>query len=113
MILIVEDNADLRELLQEILQSVGYQVASASNGAEGLEVARAVHPDLILLDYYMPVCNGEEFRALQKQDPVLANVPVVLLSGASETTHRVDVDGFLKKPIEADALFQVAERYCG
>ncbi|MBC7545053.1 MAG: response regulator, partial [Candidatus Sericytochromatia bacterium] len=81
-ILIVEDDIDIRETLAEILADEGYSVASAANGLDAISYLQTeAMPCVILLDLMMPVMSGWEFRAKQQQDPTLAGIPVVVLSG--------------------------------
>src|SRR5262245_56142664 len=99
-VLIVEDDADLREMMAQILTMEGFDSATATNGREALEYLSHSSdiPQLILLDLMMPVMDGWEFQRQRRRDPVLADVPVVVLSALDErragdaATH-----GFLKK----------------
>jgi CheY-like chemotaxis protein len=88
-ILIIDDDASIRELLVEVLEEEGYPVQSASNGEEALSILRTLPklPKLILLDLMMPVMDGWAFRQEQLQDPLLIGIPVVVLSAAYEL-HR-------------------------
>jgi CheY-like chemotaxis protein len=116
VILLVEDDADIRQDLAELLRDEGYSVMTASNGAEALGQLRGgMRPRLILLDLMMPVMNGWEFRVEQLKDPELASIPVVLLSGAADVHHNAStlrVYDFLTKPIQLDRLFKTLERAC-
>lgn len=116
-ILIVDDHADLRESLTEILEDEGYVVASAANGLEGLEYLRAhAPPRLILLDLKMPVMDGWEFRRRQQADPALAAIPVAVVSGADTTEQRrssLEAAFYLVKPVNLVSLLDVVARYCG
>src|ERR1044071_1184503 len=77
MILVVEDDSAIREVLTDVLESEGYQVLNAANGREAIQLLRSsTLPCLILLDLMMPVMNGWQFRDEQRQDPLLAPVPV-------------------------------------
>ncbi len=106
-VLVVDDEIDIRQALAELLAGEGYQVVSAANGAEALVVARAFHPSLVLLDLMMPGMDGWEFRAAQKHDPALSEIPVVVLSALGRVPS-IDADGFLQKPFGlADLLAQV------
>src|SRR4051812_36434591 len=89
MILIVEDDAPIRDMLEEVLEEEGYPVQSTANGQEALTALHALSkpPKLILLDLMMPVMDGWTFRQMQIQDPVLRGIPVVILSAAYEL-HR-------------------------
>ena len=115
LILVVDDDRDIRETLQEILEYEGYGVATANNGADALTKARHEHPRLILLDLFMPVMDGVEFRRHQLADPELAPIPVVVVSAASGLADRVrpmSVAAHLEKPLQIDQLFEVVARYC-
>src|ERR1043165_8287365 len=88
-ILIVEDDADLRDSLAEILTEAGYCVDCAINGLQALRHLQAVAaPQLILMDLWMPVMDGWVFRALLKQDPALAQIPVVVISATVPSDSR-------------------------
>jgi CheY-like chemotaxis protein len=113
-VLIVEDDADLREMMAQLLTLEGFRAETVANGREALEyLNRGDYPDLILLDLMMPVMDGWEFRRRQRADPTLANVPVVVLS-ALDQSRAADLGGaaFLKKPLDFDRLLQIVRRYC-
>jgi CheY-like chemotaxis protein len=89
-VLVVDDDADIREVMQTILESEGYVVLLAADGEDALAMLRTgVRPSLILLDMMMPHMNGLEFRAAQLQDPELAALPVVALTGASKAAKQM------------------------
>lgn len=113
-VLIVEDDADLREMMAQLLSLEGYQTATVSNGREALEyLQQGEKPDLILLDLMMPVMDGWEFRRQQEADPELAGVPVVILSALDQNrTASVSADAFLKKPLDFDRLLSLVRSYC-
>jgi CheY-like chemotaxis protein len=115
-ILIVEDDTDLREALSEVLRDEGYSVAMAADGREALDrLRRQSLPSLILLDLTMPVMNGWQFRAEQRQDPALSGIPVVVLSAGdyrAEQMGQLGVTDYLRKPIELSRLLRLIERYC-
>jgi CheY-like chemotaxis protein len=115
-ILVVEDDADIREALIGILEDEGYRVDGVGNGREALEhLAAGPRPALILLDLMMPVMNGWQFRAAQKLDPTLADIPVVVISADGNVRQKadsLDAVGVLKKPVELDTLLAVVARYC-
>ena len=114
-VLVVDDDRDIRETLEEILNYEGYSVATARHGADALEKARALRPSLILLDLFMPVMDGCEFRHHQRADPELAGIPVVVVSAAHGLEDRVGELGVaevLEKPLKIDRLLEVVSRYC-
>jgi CheY-like chemotaxis protein len=115
IILVVEDDPDIAESLCDVLHGEGYEVATASNGREGLDRLREIgRPCLILLDLMMPVMSGGEFLAALRQEDALASIPVVIVSAwADESAHiRAQSQGFVKKPISLDALLEATHRLC-
>jgi len=114
-VLIVEDDADLREMMAQLLSLEGFQSATVSNGREALEYLHNGHerPEVILLDLMMPVMDGWEFRRKQQADPGLADVPVIILSALDQSRAAdVDAQAFLKKPLDFDRLLQLVRQYC-
>jgi CheY-like chemotaxis protein len=114
-VLIVEDDADLREMMAQLLVLEGFTVQAVANGREALDyLYRADRPDVILLDLMMPVMDGWEFRRRQLGDSTLSRVPVVVLS-ALDAARVPDLPGvaFLKKPLDFDRLIDLVRRFCG
>lgn len=114
-VLVIDDDRDIRETLQEILETEGYEVKTARNGADGLARARELRPALILLDLFMPVMDGAEFRQQQLKDAELAHIPVVIVSAAAGLEERIaalGVAAHLEKPLDLDHLFEIVGRYC-
>jgi len=117
-VLIIEDDVDIREALIGILRDEGYLTDGVGNGLEALDHLRAPRrtpPCLILLDLMMPVMNGWQFRAEQQQDAGIAKIPVIVISADSSVKQKSEAlgsAGFLKKPIELDALLEVVAKYC-
>lgn len=106
-VLVVDDDPDSRTLLELALSSEGYPVVSAANGAEALVMARRFHPNLILLDLAMPVMDGFAFRAAQLQDPELADIPVICVSGrhdANQAARDLKCAGCVSKPFALDEI---------
>jgi CheY-like chemotaxis protein len=105
-ILIVDDEFSIAETLAEIVTFNGYVAVTAANGRAALEAARAARPDLILLDYMMPVMDGLQTLTQLHADPALHDVPVVMMTaapmGIPETGGRWST--LLIKPFDADAL---------
>ena len=117
-ILIVDDDAGIRDLLTLFLVHKGYAVDSARNGLEALHELQEHRPfpQLILLDLMMPVMDGVEFRQAQRQDPLLAPIPVVVMSAAENIQEQAPLlaaDASLPKPIDFDALLTTIEHFCG
>jgi CheY-like chemotaxis protein len=113
-VLIVEDDADLRDMMAQLLSLEGLNAATVANGREALEyLHEAGRPDVILLDLMMPVMDGWEFRRRQQADPSLSSVPVIVLS-ALDPARAADVNAnaFLKKPLDFDRLLALVRSYC-
>jgi CheY-like chemotaxis protein len=113
-ILIVEDDADLREMMAQLLTLEGFRAETVANGREALDyLQKGDYPDLILLDLMMPVMDGWEFRRRQSAHPEYAQVPVVILS-ALDQARAADLGGpaFLKKPLNFDLLLDLVRRHC-
>jgi two-component system, chemotaxis family, chemotaxis protein CheY len=115
-VLIVEDDADLREMMAQLLTLEGYHIETAANGREALQyLSEAPRPDVILLDLMMPIMDGWEFRKRQQDDPALADVPVIVLTALDQAQARArDLNGvdFLKKPLDFDRLLELVRRRC-
>lgn len=114
-ILLIEDDPGVSEALCEVLRDEGYKVVPAMNGLEGLQWLKSnPAPCLILLDLMMPVMDGYQFRARQTQDPLLAAIPVLVLS-AGTLKDRVDglgTAGVFAKPINLTSLLATIEQHC-
>src|SRR4051794_22433741 len=95
LVLVVDDDADLRMLLSVTLQREGYSVTCCANGDDALRWLREAGqlPVVILLDLMMPVMNGWEFRGAQMKDPALARVPVVVISATGAARERAGLLG--------------------
>lgn len=105
--LVVEDQANERELLAEILRMNGYQIATAGNGNEALSYIEANGaPDFILVDMHMPSCGGEELVRKIRQSTDLQNVRVYVISGSAEEEYDLgnSIDGWYTKPIAPKEL---------
>jgi CheY-like chemotaxis protein len=120
-ILIVEDDADTREMLTTLLATEGFHAVAAEDGLEALHLLRTVRhrapetPCLVLLDLSMPRLGGSEFRRAQLGDPIVASVPVAVMSGAIDAEQRAQALGAVAtvtKPIDFALLLEVVRRYC-
>jgi CheY-like chemotaxis protein len=115
-ILIVEDDADIRESLAAVLEAEGYRVVEAENGRVALEALRGgTRCCLIILDLFMPEMNGWTFRAEQAKDPRLADIPVVVISADSVAARRAAAMGVvaaMTKPIEFGRLLDIVGQHC-
>lgn len=106
LILVVEDEGLLRVSLADALRQSGYAVDEAGNGRAALACMRRRVPDLVLLDLRMPIMDGFSFRAEQRQDPLLAKIPVILVSanGEEEDARSLGAVGILDKPVQLPEL---------
>jgi len=112
-VLVVDDDASLREQIVALLREEGYQAIGASNGREALEVAERETPRLILLDLAMPVMDGWQFLAARGSNAGARDAAVVLLSGMAFIRDAPGVAGFLTKPIRTESVLDYARRFCG
>jgi CheY-like chemotaxis protein len=109
-VLVVDDETDIREAVSEVLSDEGFDVIAASDGAEAITKARALHPSLVLLDLMMPRMNGWEFCAVRSRDPELAAIPVVVLSALGRVSG-LDAVGFIQKPFDLEQLVSAVRHY--
>src|SRR3712207_6404701 len=95
-LLVVEDDQDIRETLQQALELEGYQVSTAGNGKEALDILHLAdppsRPHLILLDLMMPIMDGWEFLEKARSTNLLSGIPVVIVSAAGERARSVNAD---------------------
>jgi CheY-like chemotaxis protein len=120
-VLIVEDDPDTREMLAALLATEGFHAVGAEDGLEALHLLRTVRhrapdvPCLVLLDLKMPRLGGNEFRRAQLGDPIVAAVPIAVMSGAVDAVERAATLGAvatLTKPIDFEVLLAVVRRFC-
>lgn len=121
LVLIIEDDRDLRDNISDCLKSEGYQVLEAENGQAGLNILTGLSsdslPSCILLDYMMPVMDGKTFmKTLEKNhEHNWAKIPIVLATAkgnlSSELSELPLVKEVLKKPMDIDNLLQIVEKY--
>jgi DNA-binding response OmpR family regulator len=103
-VLIIDDEEDVREIAKMGLEmAANWTVLTASSGTEGLNIARDKQPDLILLDWMMPVLNGKQTLEKLQEVPETANIPVILMTAKTETAvkeHLKDlaIVGIITKP---------------
>jgi CheY-like chemotaxis protein len=117
LVMVVDDDEDIRESLTLMLTLKGYAVVSAADGQEALRLLReAAHePCVILLDLMMPGMNGFQFREALTADPILRAVPVVAITGAGPAYHRRSAEleiELLPKPFDFGVLLDVVRRFC-
>ncbi|GAB0152236.1 MULTISPECIES: response regulator [Marinobacterium] len=109
VVLVVDDSPDALSLINDALEEAGMDVLVALEGRQAMTIARRIRPDIILLDAIMPHMDGFETCQALKQDPALCAIPVIFMTGLTETEHVVrglDVGGvdYLTKPINPDEL---------
>jgi CheY-like chemotaxis protein len=114
-VLIVEDDNDVREMMDLLLTSIGYRTVTAANGAVALDRIRQDRPCMVLLDLMMPVMTGWEFRERQLADPQLASIPVLCMSAVyqpEEVKTKLQVN-CLTKPLDFGRLIDEIASACG
>jgi CheY-like chemotaxis protein len=114
-ILLVEDDANTRVTLRDFLTEAGYVVHAAREGQHALHMLEKMDlPDLILLDYKMPVMDGKQFLSVQRRNPRLENIPVVILSAATRewSGAHLEVEEVLSKPVDLELLLSTVNRIC-
>lgn len=114
-ILIIEDEPEFLAGLKMRLEANGYEVLEASDGASGLETARANSPDLILLDLMIPKIDGFKVASQLKSDEKHRKIPIIMLTARSQQVDRnmgmtVGVDDYLTKPFRPKVLLDTIER---
>jgi two-component system, cell cycle response regulator DivK len=115
-ILIVEDNENNRSLFRDILSFHGHQVSVASDGQEGVALARALMPDLILMDIQMPGMDGMTAGCILKKDPATSALRIIALTsfamqGDEQKFLAAGFDGYLSKPISTRELPALVEKW--
>ena len=114
-ILIVEDNRDVRRVLNLSLSRLGYEILEADTGGSGIALTLSGSPDLVLIDLSLPDVSGLEIAKAIKQNPRTAEIPLVAVSGHSEQELRAKaleagMTAYLRKPIDAQRLVNVIEK---
>lgn len=110
-ILIADDEESLRVLIQTTLESSDLRILQAADGNAALELARAEHPDLIVLDWMMPGKTGIEVAEALRRDPATAGIPILMLTAMAQEKDRkqglaLGVEGYLIKPFSPLELLQ-------
>lgn len=112
-ILVIDDDVEARRTLREFLTAEGFTVHTARDGQHALNVLeRIALPDLILLDYKMPVMDGKQFLAVLRRTPPFQAIPVVILSAATRewSGANLEVVDVLTKPVDLDLLLETVSR---
>jgi signal transduction histidine kinase/CheY-like chemotaxis protein len=113
VLLVIDDDPAVCDLMQRVCGAEGYRVLTARSGEEGLELARAEHPDVILLDVIMPGMDGWAVLEALKSDPQLAAVPVIMVTIADERGKGLSLGAadYLVKPVDRDRLVSALAAY--
>lgn len=113
-VLVVDDDPNLVRLMSKFLKLEGFAPVTAGNGQEALDYLRGGgEARVILLDLRMPVMDGWKFRREQKQDPGIAGIPIVVLSGVeTERVHELDAAASFHKPVSFPEVVVVLRRLC-
>jgi CheY-like chemotaxis protein len=109
-VLVVDDEFGVAEVLQSILEDEGYRVVTAINGKQALTRLGEHTPDVIMLDYMMPIMDGTQTLAAIRNDAAFKNIPVIMMSSLEEAAVRetaIDYDSFLRKPFRAMAVLKL------
>ena len=114
-VMIVEDDDEIRELLAEMLADRGFLVTTARHGKDALELLRTkTHPNVVLLDLMMPVMDGWQMRAEMLADSKLADIPVIIVSGAADVQDGSDMlkaARVLTKPVKWPVLLEAVRTH--
>jgi CheY-like chemotaxis protein len=116
LVLVVDDDPEMRESMELLLQSDGYAVVTAEHGEAALtSLRRGITPCAILLDLMMPVMDGFQFRQEQLGDPQLAAIPVITYSGHYDVqvnAARLRPTAYFQKPVDPDVLLALLREQC-
>lgn len=117
-ILVIEDNAEIRENTVELLELNNYKVYSAENGNTGFQLAKTHQPDLVLCDMMMPDTDGREFLHLAKDHRFVRNIPIIFFSAGSPLPDIKKIlikeaDDYLQKPFAEEDLLNAVKNTLG
>ena len=112
-VLVIDDEPTARDLMQRLLTSHGFNATSAANGADGLKLAKDLHPDAITLDVMMPGMDGWTVLTALKEDAATADIPVIMVSIVDEKNlgYALGAADYLTKPVERERLVAILNRY--
>ena len=117
LILVVDDEFSVAEVLQSVLADAGHEVVTAVNGQQGLELLGKRSPDLVLLDFMMPIMDGPAMLKAMQQDPAYRKVPAVVMSSLPESAVAEAARGmygaFLRKPFKLAAVTNIVKTVLG
>lgn len=115
-ILLIEDNEQNRYMVTFLLQASGHVVTHAGSGPEGIELAKGMKPDLILLDIQLPGMDGYAVAQVLKSDPASRSIPIIAVTsfamlGDKEKALAAGADGYMEKPINPESFVSEIERF--
>jgi CheY-like chemotaxis protein len=115
-ILLIEDDRDICAAVVEVLADEGFETVTVANGVEGLKRLRSSHPRpfLIVLDLMLPIMDAWEFRAAQKSDATMADIPVVIFSANPKIAQHADelgAEAIIRKPPNLEELLEIVTRF--
>jgi CheY-like chemotaxis protein len=117
-VLLIDDDIDLIDRFKDVFEMEDFNVFTASNGKEALDMLKTMPeselPDLIMLDYMMPIMNGEKFSQVRQNDPRLRKIPVVLMTANGDLMSimkKVHVNAYLEKPMDIENVLRVAGNF--
>jgi DNA-binding response OmpR family regulator len=110
-VVVIDDSTTVRKLAEVVLKENGYNVYTAEDGEKGLEIAQKVSPSLILVDFVMPKMNGYQFCKLARKNPLLKDVPIILITAKGEAvgekfTEEFGVVDYFIKPFQPEELVE-------
>ena len=115
-ILVVDDSALMRRLLQQVLQAAGYEVVCSADGQEGLDKVAAEKPDLVIMDRNMPKVDGMEALRVLRANPVTRSLPVLMASARLEPADAAEIqaagaNGLIPKPFQSQQLLAIIRQH--
>lgn len=117
-ILTVDDDEDIRNTISELLELEGFETVWAKNGQVAIDYMKSMNdhelPDLVLLDFMMPIMNGQEFCRAKAQIPRLANIPVVMMTASGNLMNvmdEVETEGYMSKPMDLLTVVKMVKHF--
>lgn len=113
VVLVIEDDKDIRETIKDALESEGYKVVTAPHGLEGLSIIKSAptKPKLILLDLNMPIMDGYVFLEHKSQDDSLSEIPVIVFSADLNKREAKSAVAYIKKPSDLNTILDLVKKY--